>query len=49
MIRAVRLTGPIHVDGHLDEPAWAAAQVVSSFTQYDPEEGKPASELAGAG
>ena len=47
-IRAVRLTGPIHVDGRLDEPAWGAAQVVSSFTQYDPEEGKPASELTEA-
>jgi Domain of unknown function (DUF5916)/Carbohydrate family 9 binding domain-like len=44
VIRAVRVTSPIRVDGRLDEPAWAAAQVVSAFTQYDPEEGKPASE-----
>jgi len=47
-IRAVRLTSPIHVDGRLDEAAWANAQVVTSFTQYDPEEGKPASELTEA-
>jgi len=43
-IAAVRVTSPIHVDGRLDEPAWATAQVATSFTQYDPDEGQPASE-----
>jgi hypothetical protein len=47
-IAATRVTSPIHVDGRLDEPAWATAQVVSSFTQYDPDEGQPASELTEA-
>jgi Domain of unknown function (DUF5916)/Carbohydrate family 9 binding domain-like len=42
--QAVRATGPIRLDGHLDETAWAAAPVYDQFTQVDPEEGKPASQ-----
>src|SRR5437867_1225998 len=42
--RAVRLRGTIRLDGHLDEPAWAAAPVTSTFTQIDPHEGEPASQ-----
>ncbi len=45
---AARLTAAIHLDGHLDEAAWAAATPVTEFTQYDPEEGKPASEATEA-
>jgi len=45
---AVRATAAIHVDGHLEEAAWAAATPVTAFTQYDPEEGKPASEATEA-
>ncbi len=41
---AVRTTSPIVLDGHLNEPAWASAPVTSSFTQVDPEEGRPASQ-----
>ena len=44
VVRAVRATGPIRIDGRLDEAAWAAAEPVTSFTQVDPEEGKPVSE-----
>jgi hypothetical protein len=45
---AVRAAAAIHVDGHLDEAAWAAATPVTEFTQYDPDEGKPASEATEA-
>ncbi|HET7464412.1 MAG TPA: DUF5916 domain-containing protein [Longimicrobium sp.] len=45
---AVRVGEPIHVDGRLDEAAWAAATPVTEFTQYDPDEGKPASEATEA-
>jgi Domain of unknown function (DUF5916)/Carbohydrate family 9 binding domain-like len=43
-VRAVRLTGPVEIDGRLDEAAWADAPIVSGFTQVDPEEGRPVSE-----
>lgn len=36
--------GPTHsIDGRLDEPAWATAEVIDVFTQADPREGEPAS------
>lgn len=41
--RAVRATGPIVIDGALDDAAWAGAPVVEAFTQVDPEEGQPVS------
>ena len=44
VISAARLTGTINLDGKLDEPAWASAAPVTSFTQTDPTEGAPASE-----
>ncbi len=44
-VRAVRATSPIHVDGRLDEAAWAAAPAHSGFVQRDPDEGQPSSEL----
>jgi hypothetical protein len=39
---AVRRTGSITIDGHLDEPAWAAAPKQTGFTQRFPQDGKPA-------
>jgi hypothetical protein len=39
---ATRRTGPITIDGHIDEEAWKSATAVTDFTQTDPEEGKPA-------
>ena len=42
--RALRRTGAIKLDGVLDEPAWQAATPITRFTQFDPDEGKPASQ-----
>ncbi len=41
---AVRATGTIELDGRLDERAWQSAPVTDSFTQINPDEGKPASQ-----
>lgn len=41
---AVRATGPIQLDGRLDDLAWASAPVTSSFTQINPHEGKPSAQ-----
>ena len=41
---AVRATGAIQLDGRLDERAWEAAPVTDSFTQINPDEGKPSSQ-----
>lgn len=38
-VRAARLTGSIHLDGHLDEAVWAAATPATTFTQTDPVDG----------
>jgi hypothetical protein len=43
-VHALRVTEPIRVDGLLDEPAWAHAQVASGFRQREPKEGEPATE-----
>ena len=42
--RAVARRGPITLDGQLDEAAWAASAPITEFTQFDPDEGRPASE-----
>ncbi len=42
--RGSRRTGPIAIDGRLDDAAWAAAQPITQFTQQQPDEGRPASE-----
>jgi hypothetical protein len=38
---AVRRTGPIVLDGKLDDEAWKAAVPITHFTQFNPDEGKP--------
>jgi hypothetical protein len=43
-VRAVRTSGPIVLDGVLDEAAWAAAPVIAGFVQARPDRGRPASE-----
>ncbi|HYL21431.1 MAG TPA: DUF5916 domain-containing protein [Gemmatimonadales bacterium] len=43
-VRAGHLSGDLKIDGRLDEPAWAVAPPVTSFTQLNPDEGRPASE-----
>ncbi len=42
--RATRTAKPPAIDGQLNDEAWAQAQVLSDFTQRDPDEGKPATE-----
>ncbi len=41
---AVRRSGPIQTDGRLTESAWQDAPPISDFIQFDPDEGRPASE-----
>jgi len=43
-LQTSRATGPISIDGRLDEDAWAAAAVADQFFQRDPNEGEPATE-----
>jgi hypothetical protein len=43
-ITAAALSSPVHVDGKLDETAWASAQPATLATQRDPDEGRPATE-----
>ena len=43
-IRAARTAEPIHVDGRLEEAAWARAEPATEFTQLDPDEGKPSTQ-----
>lgn len=42
--RAIRASSKIQVDGRIDEPAWAAAPVVTDFIQAQPNTGAPATE-----
>ncbi|MEO5904489.1 MAG: carbohydrate binding family 9 domain-containing protein, partial [Gemmatimonadaceae bacterium] len=41
---ATRRSGPVSIDGKLDEVAWSTATPITDFRQYDPAEGQPASE-----
>jgi len=41
---AARRTGPIVIDGRLDDPAWAAAAPITTFTQVQPADGAPATQ-----
>ena len=43
-VHAVKATAPIVVDGLLNDEVWLRAPAATSFTQKDPEEGKPVSE-----
>jgi len=43
-IRILRISDPIKIDGHLDEPAWSQAKAATDFRQESPTEGAPASE-----
>jgi hypothetical protein len=42
--RAARASGPVSLDGRLDEAAWGAAPVAGGFLQRDPDQGQPATE-----
>jgi hypothetical protein len=41
---AVRASGPVALDGRLDEPAWLSAPAAAGFLQRDPDQGQPATE-----
>ena len=41
---AALATGPVHLDGRLDDPAWKDAAPIGPLTQREPKEGAPASE-----
>jgi len=43
-LRAIKITEKINIDARLDELAWQEAPSATSFTQREPEEGKPSSE-----
>ncbi|NOT27633.1 MAG: carbohydrate binding family 9 domain-containing protein [Acidobacteria bacterium] len=43
-LAATRTTGPIQVDGVLDEGAWSGAVAVDRFVQAEPQQGQPATE-----
>jgi hypothetical protein len=43
-IRAVRVVGPLRVDGQLDEATYAANRPMSDFIQIEPKPGSPATE-----
>ncbi len=40
-IEGVEASGPITIDGHLDEPDWERAAVVTDFHSYKPKSGVP--------
>ncbi len=42
--RASRTVRTPAIDGQLNDEVWAAAEVLTDFTQQDPDEGKPATE-----
>ena len=42
--QAVRASSEIHVDGVLDEPAWAEANQITDFIQSQPDAGYPSTE-----
>jgi hypothetical protein len=43
-IRAIRLDGPLDIDGRLDEPIYSQMAPISDFIQSLPEDGAPATE-----
>ena len=43
-VTPVRVSAPPLIDGRLDDPVWASAARMTSFTQQQPTEGAPASE-----
>lgn len=44
-VTAIAATGPITIDGVLDEEVWTRATPATGFTQADPLEGQPATEM----
>ena len=43
-LRAIRLAGPLRIDGRLDEALYTDVPPISDFIQIEPQEGRPATE-----
>ena len=43
-LRAMQYSGPIKLDGILNEPCWSEAMKIENFTQREQNEGEPATE-----
>jgi len=43
-LRAVRLTGSLELDGHVEEAVWQQAPAATEFWQREPHDGQPATE-----
>ncbi len=39
-----RIESSVRIDGHLDEPAWLDAALLTDFSQFQPVDGRPASD-----
>ncbi len=44
VVRAIRLTAPLHLDGQLDEAVYQENSPIDGFVQQEPQEGQPATE-----
>src|SRR5215510_11892871 len=44
IVRAVRVTTPVRIDGALDDPLYSTVPSISDFIQQEPQEGEPATE-----
>ncbi|MCC5925510.1 MAG: carbohydrate binding family 9 domain-containing protein [Bacteroidetes bacterium] len=42
-VRAIRALEPVRIDGRLDESDWQRAEVITSFTRFQPNQGGPVS------
>jgi len=47
-VRAVRVGGPLKIDGRLDEDVYRSVEPISGFIQQEPREGDPATERTDA-
>ena len=47
-VRAVRISEPVRIDGHLDERAYEEVPALGNFIQQEPREGAPATERTDA-
>jgi hypothetical protein len=43
-VRAAPLSGPVTLDGRLEEPIWQSAPAAGDFRQMQPKEGEPATQ-----
>ncbi len=43
-VKVIKITDPIKIDGILNETVWTEANIYNSFTQREPNNGKPVSE-----